>query len=215
MTLFGLILLGLAMGMVFGIALEKSRVFEPGMMIGQFQLRNFTMLKMFLSASTTGLVVLAALHGFGLVSLHPKELVIGQTVVGGLLLGAGIAIAGACPGTVLAQLGAGYKDAWAVLIGGILGAMAYGYFEAPLAAFLQVKDYGKLTLSETTHIPFWVLALAVAVVLILFLIELEKWYGWRNDLGNNLDGVYERRKPLNKQQPKLMIDDPSVEHKLR
>lgn len=215
MTLFGLVLLGLTMGVVFGIALEKSRVFEPGMMIGQFQLRNFTMLKMFLSATVTGLVVLAALHGFELVSLHPKELVIGQTMVGGLLLGAGIAIAGACPGTVLAQLGAGYKDAWAVLAGGILGAMAYGYFEAPLVAFLKVGDYGKLTLSDTTHIPFWVLALAVAAVLILALVELEKWHAWRNDLGENLDGVYERRNPLKKRQPESRVSDHSAHHTLR
>jgi uncharacterized membrane protein YedE/YeeE len=159
--------------------------------------------------------VLAGLHGFGLVSLHPKELIIGQTVVGGLLLGAGIAVAGACPGTVLAQLGAGYKDAWAVLAGGISGAMAYGYFEAPLAAFLQVGRYGNITLAETTHIPFWVLALAVAVVLVLALIELEKWHDWREDLGDNLDGVYERRSLLQERQPKPMISEQSVEHKLR
>ncbi|MEE4378191.1 MAG: hypothetical protein V2J55_11880 [Candidatus Competibacteraceae bacterium] len=56
MTVFGLIVLGLAMGLVFGLALEKTRVFEPGMMIGQFQLRNFIMLKVFLSAAATGLV---------------------------------------------------------------------------------------------------------------------------------------------------------------
>jgi hypothetical protein len=29
------------MGIVFGFALEKSRVFEPGIIVGQMQLRNF------------------------------------------------------------------------------------------------------------------------------------------------------------------------------
>ena len=55
--------LGLAMGAVFGIALEKSRVFEPGAIVSQMQLRTFLMLKIFLSAVITGLVVLAVLQG--------------------------------------------------------------------------------------------------------------------------------------------------------
>lgn len=44
------ILIGLLMGTVFGFALEKSRVFEPGVIVGQMQLSNFIMLKGFLSA---------------------------------------------------------------------------------------------------------------------------------------------------------------------
>lgn len=194
MAILGFILLGLAMGIVFGVALEKSRVFEPGMMIGQFQLRNFTLLKVFFSAIVTGLLVLALLNGLNIVSLHPKELIIGPTLVGGLLLGAGIAIAGACPGTILAQLGVGYKDAWAVLAGGILGAMTYGYFDAPLSAVLNLGDYGTLTLADVIYLPFWVLAVAIAALLILALIELERWHSWRADLGDNLDGVYAARK---------------------
>ena len=72
MSVFEAMLIGLTMGIVFGFALEKSRVFEPGMIVGQMQLRNFIMLKVFLTAIATGAVVLAALHGFGLVKLHPK-----------------------------------------------------------------------------------------------------------------------------------------------
>ena len=41
------IIVGIAMGIVFGFALEKSRVFEPGIIVGQMQLRNFIMLKVF------------------------------------------------------------------------------------------------------------------------------------------------------------------------
>lgn len=107
MTTSYLIVLGLAMGLVFGLALEKSRVFEPGIIVGQFQPRNFILFKVFLSAVATGLVVLAVLDSLGLVTLHPKATIFAGNAVGGLLLGAGLAIAGACPGTVLAQIGAG------------------------------------------------------------------------------------------------------------
>ena len=71
------IAVGLLMGVVFGFALEKSRVFEPGIIVGQMQLRNFIMLKVFLAAVATGAVVLAALNGFGYVKLAPKAALYG------------------------------------------------------------------------------------------------------------------------------------------
>lgn len=87
MSVFTAILIGLAMGAVFGLALEKSRVFEPGIIIGQMRLRNFLMLKIFLTAVTTGLVVLAFLHGFGFVKLSPKAMLVGADLIGGGLVG--------------------------------------------------------------------------------------------------------------------------------
>ena len=113
------ILSGLLMGIVFGFALEKSRVFEPGIIVGQMQLRNWIMLKVFLTAVATGAVVLAVLHGFGFVKLQPKAALYAADIVGGLILGAGIALAGACPGTTLAQIGVGYRDAIFTLLGGL------------------------------------------------------------------------------------------------
>ncbi len=124
MSLAHYILIGLTMGVVFGFALEKSRVFEPGIIVGQMQLRTFIMLKVFLTAVATGAVALAVMHGVGLVTLAPKPTLYGADIIGGLVLGAGIALAGACPGTVMAQGGVGYRDAVVTLIGGIVGASA-------------------------------------------------------------------------------------------
>ena len=72
MSLLASIVIGVLMGVVFGVALEKSRVFEPGMIVGQMQLRNFIMLKVFLTAVATGAVVLAVMNGFGYVKISPK-----------------------------------------------------------------------------------------------------------------------------------------------
>jgi uncharacterized protein len=101
MSVLNAILIGLATGIVFGFALEKSRVFEPGVIVGQMQLRNFLMLKVFLAAVITGLIVLAVLNGAFGVKLSLKPLLYKADIVGGLILGAGIALAGACPGTTL------------------------------------------------------------------------------------------------------------------
>ena len=136
MSLAHYILIGLTMGVVFGFALEKSRVFEPGIIVGQMQLRTFIMLKVFLTAVATGAVALAVMHGVGLVTLAPKPTLYGADIIGGLVLGAGIALAGACPGTVMAQVGVGYRDALVTLSGGSGGAIAYGYAEPTLKPML-------------------------------------------------------------------------------
>src|SRR5512144_271504 len=127
MSLTIAIIVGVAMGIVFGAALEKSRVFEPGIIVGQMQLRNFIMLKIFLTAVATGAVVLAVLNGFGFVKLQPKAALYAADIGGGRVLGTGIALAGACPGTTLAQIGAGYRDALFTLLGGLFGAVAFTY----------------------------------------------------------------------------------------
>ncbi len=181
---------GVLMGIVFGFALEKSRVFEPGMIVGQMQLRNFTMLKVFLTAVATGAVVLAALNGFGFVKLAPKAALYYADVAGGLILGAGIALAGACPGTVFAQIGAGYRDAIFVLAGGLFGAVAYSYSEPTLKQTALGKGDGKLIFSDLIGIPYWQGALALAALLAVILILLERWRPWRVDLGQDCDGSF-------------------------
>lgn len=187
MSLLTAIVIGLAMGAVFGVALEKSRVFEPGMIVGQMQLRNFIMLKVFLTAVATGAVVLAVLHGFGVVKLHPKAALYTADVVGGLLLGSGIALAGACPGTVLAQVGVGYRDALFTLAGGIGGAVAFSYAQPVLKESL-LSGGGKITLADVTGAPYWLLALILAAVLAGALYALERRRPWRAELGHDLDG---------------------------
>jgi hypothetical protein len=179
---------GLAMGVVFGFALEKSRVFEPGMIVGQMQLRNFIMLKIFLTAVATGAVVLAALNGFGYVKLQPKAAAYAADALGGLLLGAGISLSGACPGTTLAQIGVGYRDALFTLAGGLLGAVAFSYLQPTIAETFLGQSGPKLILSDLVGVPFWAGALALAAIIVLVLIALEKWSPWRDEMGQDVDG---------------------------
>lgn len=189
MSVIGAIAAGLLMGAVFGFALEKSRVFEPGMIVGQFQFRNFIMLKVFLTAVSTGLVVLAVLHGLDLVKLSPKATLFAADLFGGLLLGVGIAIAGACPGTVAAQIGAGYRDAFGTMAGGIAGAALFVYLQPVLDPLILSGGPGKLRVDVALGAPFWVVALGFAVLWVALLVVLERMRPWRTDLGADHDGV--------------------------
>lgn len=188
MSVLSAILIGLATGIVFGFALEKSRVFEPGVIVAQMQLRSFLMIKVFLVAVVTGLIVLAVLNGAFGVKLSLKPLLYKADLIGGLILGAGITLSGACPGTTLAQIGAGYRDAWFILLGGLCGALFYGYFDAPITALLAEKG-DKVGFDQILNLPFWVSALGLAVSLSIALWLLEVAWPWRGEIGANGDGV--------------------------
>lgn len=189
MSVITAILLGLAMGAAFGFLLEKARVFEPAVILGQFQLRSFLMLRVFLAGVAAGLVVLAVMTGFGWAKLAPKALLPMADVAGGLLLGVGIALAGACPGTVLAQIGAGYRDALFTLAGGVLGAIAFTYAEPALQPVLRWAGQGRLTLDMVTGVPFWALALGFAGLLVAALVALQRWRPWQEEIGADADGL--------------------------
>lgn len=190
MTVLSAILIGLATGIVFGFALEKCRVFEPGVIIGQMQLRNFLMLKIFLAAVIAGLIVLAVINGMFGVKLSLKPLLFRADIIGGLILGAGIALAGACPGTTLAQIGAGYRDALFVLLGGLAGAMTYGYFDAPITAMLA-ETGDKIGFDTLLGLPFWVTAIGLAALLSVGLWLIESRQSWRAEIGADHDGIME------------------------
>jgi|SRR5450830_725955 hypothetical protein len=195
MSLTLAMVVGIAMGIVFGFALEKSRVFEPGIIVGQMQMRNFIMLKVFLTAVATGAVVLAVLNGFGYVKLQPKAALYAADIVGGLILGVGITLAGACPGTTLAQIGAGYRDALFTLLGGLFGAVTFSYAQPALGKSFLGQGGGKLIFTDLIGIPYWIGALVLAAVIIVVLVAMEAWKPWRDELGNDVDGDSKSARP--------------------
>ena len=108
-------------GTAFGIALEKGRVFEPMIIRQQMSWQSLLMLKMFLAACMASLVSMT------IASLVSRKMfdsarkcrgTISQVVVGCSILGAGMTVSGACPGTILAQLGSGVTSSYITLLGG-------------------------------------------------------------------------------------------------
>lgn len=113
-------ILSTIIGGFFGIALEKGRVFEPLLIREQMSWTNFAMLKMFLCACIGSLISMTILSliqkdKFKLRKTRGNIL---QVVVGCSILGAGMTISGACPGTVLAQMGSGVFNSFFTFFGG-------------------------------------------------------------------------------------------------
>ncbi|KFA60048.1 hypothetical protein S40285_08964 [Stachybotrys chlorohalonatus IBT 40285] len=124
-------------GVAFGAALVASGVFQPAVITAQLKLDDFRMLQSFLTAAAASGIVVSAFQLSGHTKLPPRRYsslglfsFFDGNLIGGLLLGAGMAFAGSCPGTVLAQVGAGSPSSYATLGGGIIGGLAWtGFLE--------------------------------------------------------------------------------------
>ena len=183
MIIAATLLLGVVMGIVFGFALEKSRVINPEVIVGQFQLKKFIMLKVFLTAIATGLCVFSVFFLLGFDRLNWKVFSVGPDIIGGLLIGIGVALAGACPGTVAAQIGAGYKDAFATLAGACTAAVVYALTKPFVLEQMPLKwPAAKITLDGWLDLPFWEVALVLVFGISALLWVLERRFPWQDEI---------------------------------
>jgi hypothetical protein len=177
--------LGAITGLVFGFLLQKGGVTRADVIINQFLLRDFTVLKIMLTAIVVGGAGVYALFGMGAIeSLHIKNATIWGNLVGGGIFGVGMAILGYCPGTGVAAIGDGSRDAISGVIGMVVGAAlfaeTYPWFNQYL---LKPLDLGKETLATITGITPW----AYLVVLTLISIALFRWFDQLE--GRNMKGA--------------------------
>lgn len=154
--------LGFIFGIVFGFLLQKGGVAKYEVLMGQFFLTDFTVMKVMLTAITVGTVGIFSLRAMGLVKLHVKPTRYASNIVGGLLFGIGLGLLGYCPGTGAAALGQGNYDALA----GIMGLLAGSYFYAETSAYLsatiqKIGNRGGIMLPD-------LLGMRVVVFLVLF-----------------------------------------------
>jgi len=171
------LLFGGVTGLVFGFLLQKGGVTRFSVITGQFLLRDFTMLKIMLTAVVVGAVGVYGMRGLGLdVGLHVKSAALVGNAVGGLIFGAGMALLGYCPGTGIAALGDGSRHAGFGVLGMLVGSAAYAEVHPWVEAHvLGLGALGKETLATITGISPWWFIVALAIVVPLGLMWLERW----------------------------------------
>lgn len=120
-------------GMVFGFVLSRARVTDYDVIAGMFRLAEFHLFGVIGSAIATAALGFWLLRraGNSTVSGAPLELRRKPwqrgAIWGGLVLGAGWALSGACPGTSLVQIGEGKLVAFFTVAGILLGTYVYGW----------------------------------------------------------------------------------------
>lgn len=144
------ILLAIVLGLAFGVVLDRIGAANPTVLGKMLNLTNLNLAKSILLAIGTGSVLMFGGQMLGLVEvghMSVKTAYIG-VFLGGLLLGAGWAVAGFCPGTSVVAAASGRKDAMFFIAGGLLGAAAYMVSYPSMKAFglLDKIAGGKVTL---------------------------------------------------------------------
>ncbi|WP_299812280.1 YeeE/YedE thiosulfate transporter family protein [uncultured Roseibium sp.] len=134
------IILALVIGGAFGAVLDRIGASSPNVIGRMLNLTNLKLMKAILLAIGVGSVLMFGGQMLGIVDvghMSVKTAYLG-VFVGGLMLGVGWALAGYCPGTGVVAAGAGRRDAFAFIAGGLLGAAAY------MATYPAVKATGLL-----------------------------------------------------------------------
>lgn len=146
----------LVFGIIFGFLLHRGGVTDFDVIVRLFQFRDFTVLKVMMTAIAVGGVGIALLHGQELAQFHIKPTNLLAVGLGAAIFGVGMVLYGYCPGTGLAALATGRLDALAGLVGMLVGGIAYALsYDWVAAHILPVGAYGKLRLPELLGLPEW------------------------------------------------------------
>lgn len=170
------LLLGAITGLVFGFLLQKGGVTRYNVIVNQFRFKDFTVLKTMLTAIIVGAVGAYAMLQLGMIKgLSVKGADLAMNAGGGLIFGVGMVLLGYCPGTALAAVGQGSRDAAVGIGGALVGAAVYAEAYPVLARTLEpIGKLGKVTLADATHASPWWFIVGLAIVAVGLFAWLER-----------------------------------------
>jgi uncharacterized protein len=128
----------LLLGTLFGIILCKVQAVSWWRMQEMFRFDGFYMYGLFATAIPTGMLSVWLIKKFNIKTINGEPIIIPKKkfnwgyVIGGLLFGIGWAFSGACPGPLLALVGAGKLVVIIVFLSALLGTLVYGWLKPKL-----------------------------------------------------------------------------------
>ncbi len=168
------LVIGLCIGIAFGFLLQKGGVSRYDIIMGQFLLVDFTVLKLMLTAIVVGTIGIHAMRAAGLVRLHTWRGPMFGIITGGLIFGVGFAVLGYCPGGSMAALGQGSLDALFGIVGILAGTWAYAVsYPKIVSSFLGKGAPEHDTLPEALGISPWVIIIPLTVTVGGLFMALE------------------------------------------
>lgn len=167
--------LGLVSGFVFGFLLQKGGVTKYETIVNQFRLKDFTVLKIMLTAIVVGGVGVYFLRDQGFAKLSIKPALIVANVIGGAIFGVGMALLGLCPGTAVAALGEGNRRALAGILGMLAGAWLQAESYGVMADAVRCVDLGAATWPSVLSVSPWLLLAALALLAGGVFVAVEIW----------------------------------------
>jgi hypothetical protein len=164
----------IVLGAIFGVLLHRGGVANYNVIVNQFRFRDFTVLKIMLTAIIVGGLGVLALNSAGLANYHIKAANMLGVVLGAAIFGVGMVLYGYCPGTAIAAAASGSIHGLVGLAGLLVGGTLYA-FSFPWIAknILPVAALGKVRLPDVTGVPavVWFVALLAIALTVFFFIE--------------------------------------------
>ena len=161
------LLVALFIGIAFGWVLEQSGMGSAKKLAGQFYLRDLTVFKVMFTAILTAMLGIFWLGWLGVVDISriyvPETFLLPQ-LVGGIVFGAGFAVAGLCPGTSCVSAATGRLDGVAVMGGMLAGVFATGILFDRISAFYSSTARGAVTLPDLLGVSYGVVVFGVVLV---------------------------------------------------
>jgi uncharacterized protein len=167
--------LSIVFGAIFGFLLHRGRVADYSTIVNQFRLRDFTVIKIMLTAIIVGGVGVLAMKQAGLVQWHIKDADLLAVALGAGIFGIGMVVYGYCPGTALAAIGGGSLHALVGAFGMIAGAVAYAFsFDWVKANIIPVGQLGKVRLPDVLGLDAWTIFAILTVIALAAFVAIEK-----------------------------------------
>jgi uncharacterized protein len=167
----------LAIGVAFGAALERAGLGSAPKLAGQFYLTDLTVFKVMFSAIVTAMLGAFWLDRLGVLDLGrvyvPETFLLPQ-LAGGVVFGAGFALAGLCPGTSCVAAATGRIDGLATFGGIFAGVLGAGAALPLVARFYESTPRGVLTLPAALGLPHGVVVLGVVALALGGFVAAER-----------------------------------------
>ncbi len=162
----------LILGLVFGFLLNKAGLTKYNKIVNVYRFTDMGVLKFMMTALVVAMSGLYGLKALGVLTFPnvPGTYIVGN-LVGGLIFGVGMSLAGYCPGTCVAGAGEGKLDYLVPgLLGFLTGAVIYGLtYQQVFPAISAIANYGAAIIPDLWHVnAFLFITLFTLFSLLLF-----------------------------------------------
>lgn len=167
----------LAIGFVFAWLLQRAGLSRYDRIVNVFRLRDLAVLKFLMSALLTAAIGVRLLASLGFAEELPiPDTYVAGNLLGGVVFGVGMALAGFCPGTVAAGAGEGRLDNLVPgMLGLFVGALVYGAgYDRVMPVLARLGHVGAVTFADLMHADAGWLVLVFAELTALLFYALER-----------------------------------------
>lgn len=191
---------GLMLGVLLGLVLQRSGFCVRAALANAFEGKDKAKLRAYLLAVAVALASSQVLVGLGLVDLAATPYLRASVplmglVIGGVVFGAGMMLAGGCPSRLMVRSAEGQGGAlltWLVFVLAIMASL-----EGGLAPLREIATGPAMTLPAETlpallgGVPAWTVTAGLVAVIGAFLWVAPResqWWGWKQPLAGVLVG---------------------------